>query len=190
MPQHATQLLLVIFAFISRHVGAKVAAKIDESMQTAQDYAVCVINPPPDLFDTDAYKAFFGRYGDIVSVSMALNNGALLEAIGDKKECETRLLETVEGERLLEAEEKGYGIELQQPPLAKRILHALGLYSDPLFLWREREALKTRMAAAVEHQSKYAKVKRVFILFATEAVRVLNRLICCLGYQAPILAHD
>lgn len=166
------------------------AAKIDESMQTAQDYAVCVINPPPDLFDTDAYKAFFGRYGDIVSVSMALNNGALLEAIGDKKECETRLLETVEGERLLEAEEKGYGIELQQPPLAKRILHALGLYSDPLFLWREREALKARVAAAVEHQSKYAKVKRVFILFSTEAVRVLNRLICCLGYQAPILAHD
>ncbi len=164
-------LLLVVFAFVSRHVGAKVAAKIDEAMQTAQDYAVCVLNPPPDLFDCDAYKALFARYGDVVSVSLALNNGGLLEAIGDKKECETRLLETVEGERLLEAEEKGHGIELQPPPVHKRLLHALGLYSDPLFLWREREALKARVAAAVEHQATFARVKRVFVIFATETVR-------------------
>lgn len=32
----AVTVLLVVFAFISRHVGTKVAAKIDESMQTAQ----------------------------------------------------------------------------------------------------------------------------------------------------------
>lgn len=163
--------LLVVFAFISRHVGSKVAAKIDESMQTAQDYAVCVLTPPPDVFDCDAYKEFFGRYGDVVSVTLALNNGALLDAIGDKKECETRLLETVEGERLLDADAKGYGIELQQPPLYKRALNALSLYSDPLFLWREREALKARVAAAVEHQAKYARVKRVFVIFATEAAQ-------------------
>jgi hypothetical protein len=206
-----TQLLLVIFAFISRHVGAKVAAKIDEvcvralvvsddrwegmqechtqtrsrppqpttappqhpqSMQTAQDYAVCVLNPDPGFFDCDAYKTLFSRYGDVVSVTLALNNGALLEAIRDKKELETRLGETVEGERLLEAEEKGYGIELQPPTLLKRLLHSLGLYSDPLFVWREREAVKARVAAAVEHQSTYARVKRVFVIFATETVRV------------------
>lgn len=130
------------------------------------------LHPPtsthPTCSDT---QAFFSKYGDVVSVSLALNNGALLEAIAAKKECETRLKETVEGTRLLEAEAQGYGIELQPSPLHKRLLHALGFYSDPLFLWQEREQLKARVAAAVEHQSKHARVKRVFIIFATETVR-------------------
>lgn len=37
------------------------AETIDESQQTAQDYAVVVHNPPPAVKDPDAYKAFFAR---------------------------------------------------------------------------------------------------------------------------------
>ena len=104
-----------------------------------------VVNPPRDIKDPDAYRDLFCKYGEVVSVTLALNNGWLLTAIAQKKEVERKLAETVEGNRLLEAEELGCTWYMDQSPLWKRLMFAIGLYEDTVLLWGERERLKTEV---------------------------------------------
>ena len=97
------------------------------------------------MTDADAYKGLFSQFGEVVSVTLALNNGWLLTTLANKKEIERRLAETVEGNRLLEAERLGYAWAVDQSPLWKRVLFAVGLYEDSVLLWSFRERLKLQV---------------------------------------------
>jgi hypothetical protein len=43
------------------------------------DYTVCIELPPPQWTDPDAYYERFKQYGDIVFITVCLNNGALMQ---------------------------------------------------------------------------------------------------------------
>jgi len=148
---------------------------VDEVQQTAQDYSVCVLNPPPDLLDPNVYHAFFSNYGNVCGVTIALNNGGLLTAVAAKKEIETRLRESLEGERMLEAEAEGWGLRIDPQPVWKRVGAALGLYEDAIVLWRQRGVLQKRIKVAAETQVEHAKAKRVFVIFNTGNDLTLKR---------------
>lgn len=60
-------------------------AEIDESQQTTQDYSVWIRNPLPTVYDTDTYKRFFEKFGEVVSVTVAKKNGDLIDALAERK---------------------------------------------------------------------------------------------------------
>jgi len=175
MTDFAVVILLVLFALVSRHVSGTIYARVEEVQQTAQDYSVCVLNPPPDLLDPNVYHAFFSNYGDVCGVTIAMNNGGLLTAVAAKKEIETRLCESLEGERMLEAEAEGWGLRIDPQPVWKRVGAALGLYEDAIVLWRQRGVLQKRIKVAAETQVEHAKAKRVFVIFNTGNDLTLKR---------------
>lgn len=56
----------------------KVEDKLDEAVQTAQDYSVVVKDPPPDAVDPDEFNEFFSRFGRVRNITIAKKNKHLL----------------------------------------------------------------------------------------------------------------
>jgi hypothetical protein len=59
--------------------------KLDEAIQTAQDYSVVVNDPTPDALDPDEYKDFFNRFGRVRNVTITKKNAVLLHLLLQKK---------------------------------------------------------------------------------------------------------
>ena len=51
--------------------------------QTAQDYSVVVEDPDPDASDPDEWREFFSQFGEVASISIALDNGHLISLLAD-----------------------------------------------------------------------------------------------------------
>jgi hypothetical protein len=83
-------ILLSVFAVLSTWIETRAIETIDTSQLTAQDYAVCVQNPPISISDPDDYYKHFKQFGDVVFVTIAKNNGPLLKSITLKKEAEVK----------------------------------------------------------------------------------------------------
>jgi hypothetical protein len=56
----------------------KVEDKLDEAVQTAQDYSVVVKDPPPDAVDPDEFNEFFSRFGRVRNITITKKNKPLL----------------------------------------------------------------------------------------------------------------
>lgn len=78
-------IVIIVFAVIARYVEKQSVEAIDVSQQTAQDYSVCITNPPENALKPDEYLNFFSQFGEVVMITVALNNGALIKAIADRK---------------------------------------------------------------------------------------------------------
>ena len=122
---------------------------IPHTLTHTQDYSCCIKNPPPDLRDIDKYHQRFRQYGDIVTITLALDNGHLLDCIARKKEVEKKLAESLEGTRLLEAERVDYDVHVEQSRLWKKAAFALGLYEDTSLLWKQRQHLKAAVSIKI-----------------------------------------
>lgn len=77
--------LICLFALFGGYLEDKVVTKIDVSQQTSQDYSVVVTNPPEDVNDPEEYFKFFSKFGDVVLVTIAINNGSLITALAQRK---------------------------------------------------------------------------------------------------------
>jgi hypothetical protein len=53
--------------------------------QTAQDYSVEVLDPEADAHDPDEWYEFFSHFGEVASISVALDNGDLLRALAESR---------------------------------------------------------------------------------------------------------
>merc|ERR1719502_2055755 len=60
--------------------------EMDESVQTAQDYSVCVADPPPDAKECDEWKDYFSQFGVVAAVTVAIDNTKILKALGREKD--------------------------------------------------------------------------------------------------------
>jgi hypothetical protein len=84
--------IIVLFALFAGKLEKSSVEKIDVSQQTTQDYSVMISNPPANVTDPENYKAFFSQFnGEIVFISVALNNGELIKKIADRKVIESIL---------------------------------------------------------------------------------------------------
>ena len=63
----------------SNACNMQISEELDESVQTAQDYAIMVDDPYPDDYDPDAWQAFFSQFGWVTFVTIAFDNGELLK---------------------------------------------------------------------------------------------------------------
>lgn len=191
---------LLCFAVASKKVEDAAAAAIDNAQQTTQDYAVEVLNAPrqskvraasvcfggddrpmqtdaiptPTTQDPEAFASYFRRWGDVVFVTVALDNGRLLRLLRRRRELRARLQTSIDGMSLLEAERGGASPETLLPPapsLLKRLCYRLGLYSHASLLAREYLRLQQRVAAEAAKGPQRSGVKRVYAVFNTEAAQ-------------------
>jgi len=84
-------IVFCIFAVLSKYMEKTIVTKIDVSQQTTQDYSVECTNPPLNCLDIEVYYNFFSKFGEVVLVSIATTNGALLKALADRKAVECTL---------------------------------------------------------------------------------------------------
>lgn len=61
-------LVFVAGVFAIMFIEDRWSVRLDEAIQTAQDYSLVVMNPPEGAFDIDEWKQFFQNYGDVVYV--------------------------------------------------------------------------------------------------------------------------
>jgi hypothetical protein len=78
-------IVIIIFALVARYIEKQSVEAIDVSQQTAQDYSVCITNPPENALKPDDYHSFFSQFGEVVLITVALNNGLLIKKIADRK---------------------------------------------------------------------------------------------------------
>jgi hypothetical protein len=79
--------VVVLFAILVAlsFYQSKVAEKIDVSEQTAQDYSVIVQDPDKCATDPEEWRAFFSKFGHVTYVTVALDNGDLLQALASRR---------------------------------------------------------------------------------------------------------
>ncbi|KAH8067917.1 hypothetical protein JL721_7135 [Aureococcus anophagefferens] len=73
----ATGVAVVLLAIFVATVAGK-ARKIDEAVQTPQDYSVMVTDPDADADDADEWRQFFARFGAVRAVTITRNNARLV----------------------------------------------------------------------------------------------------------------
>ena len=73
----ATGVAVVMLAIFVATVAGK-ARKIDEAVQTPQDYSVMVTDPDADADDADEWRQFFARFGAVRAVTITRNNARLV----------------------------------------------------------------------------------------------------------------
>lgn len=86
-----TCVILGTFVFALKYFESKNIEQIDLAQQTPQDYAVRVTRVPKHVKNPDAYYGFFKKWGDVVFVSVALNNGPLLKKMADSREMDEEI---------------------------------------------------------------------------------------------------
>jgi len=76
----ATALLCVV-VFIYVQWTAEAYRRLDEAVQTPQDYTLTVLDPDGDADDPREWREFFQTYGRVRCVTVARSNGRLLDAL-------------------------------------------------------------------------------------------------------------
>jgi hypothetical protein len=63
----------------------RLAAEIDVSVQTLQDYSVMISDPDADACDPDEWERFMSQFGEVAVVTVHKNNGDLLHILAKRE---------------------------------------------------------------------------------------------------------
>lgn len=77
----ASLLFICLAIFLLQKAAKTQLINLDNASLTTTDYAVEVRNPPKDARDPDEWKAFFGQFGEVASITIALDNEELVRAL-------------------------------------------------------------------------------------------------------------
>lgn len=161
--------------------------EMDESVQTTQDYSVCVADPPPDAKECDEWKDYFSQFGVVAAVTVAIDNTKILKALGREKD----LRRAKKLEQLYDDDEALGDIEDDEKAEAfvaccratkvcaffADVLQAAGVGRDMAWCDRELEKNKAALEEALKEEHDHAAMK-VYVTFDTEhgQRRCLNEL--------------
>jgi hypothetical protein len=84
-PDIVITFILLIIALCSGYLQSYFIGKVDKDNLTTSDYSVQIDNPPYTISDPDEYYRHFSAFGDVVLVTIAMNNGDLISAMAEKK---------------------------------------------------------------------------------------------------------
>ena len=161
-----TMAILIVFILCLKKFEEKNVEDIDLSQQTTQDYAIRVTNLPDKLNDPDEYRDFFKKWGDVVFVSLAPDNGELLKSLADMRELE----EVLRARQAADLEDTVNGkpiVRQAELPPDKLFLQQFGLYMNTDYLNAKKEATMEKIKALVGNKSA-RKNKAVYVVFNTE----------------------
>lgn len=85
--------MFLLLNVIASNFGEYFEDKVDDSIQTAKDYAVVVINPPTDADNMHDWYEFFSTYGDVRYITIHRANAVLVDAMTKTHVLEKKLLE-------------------------------------------------------------------------------------------------
>ena len=85
-------IIFVIVFFASKFVEQRIEEKLDETVQTSQDYSVEVLDPNDDADDPDEWYRFFKQFGTVRYITIIRRNSMLTDLIM-KKHTYTRKLQ-------------------------------------------------------------------------------------------------
>jgi hypothetical protein len=73
--------------FVMNLISKRRQVRLDEESQTASDYSVQVVNPPPDAIDPDEWKDFFAQFEDtqVSVVTVAVDNEELIRTLEQRR---------------------------------------------------------------------------------------------------------
>jgi hypothetical protein len=77
-------LLLLIIFYLNMFID-EVEDRMDEVIQTAQDYSIVVRDPPPNATSPDEYQQFFQRFGRVKYVTVTKKNKFLHQLLLQKQ---------------------------------------------------------------------------------------------------------
>jgi len=77
--------VLLLAALLATCLQGRLVQQLDKEHLTPSDYSVRVDNPPRNVSNPDEYYRFFSKFGDVVLVTIAYNNGQLVESMAAKK---------------------------------------------------------------------------------------------------------
>jgi hypothetical protein len=165
-PQQAYVVIISMFTFVIGLVAVnwkivKHRRKTDDRHPTALSYSVCVHSPEKDAVDPDEWADFFSRWGDVAAVTIALNNGKLMNALADQMHIHEMITSFENGYRPV--------FELNWLPNGiRQRLQPFGVCKDAEF-WR-KAALEVKVKLHERVVQKYLPNK-IFVSFNRELDR-------------------
>lgn len=86
--------LLAITILLSKLVESQIEVKLDESIQTVQDYSIEVLDPNPDADDPDEWKRFFSQFGPVAYITVVRRNSDLTSLLLRKHQLALKIKES------------------------------------------------------------------------------------------------
>lgn len=84
-------IIFVIFIIIVNTYEDNIVRQIDNDQQTTQDYSIWVKNPPAEYCDPQDYYEFFAKFGEVCFITVAKNNGDLIDILSERKALQEKL---------------------------------------------------------------------------------------------------
>ncbi len=171
IPDIVVVVVLLLFNLTAKKAESIAVEAIDVSQQTPQDYSVCIHSPPSNFIDPDRYYRQYSKYGEIVFVTVVLNNGKLLKEISEKRviDHQIKALRATEQRRRREAGNSSVNILETETKLPwwKTMLQPLGLFKTLESLELRRKKVKAAIQKTCTTE-EFFKPKRAYIIFNKE----------------------
>jgi hypothetical protein len=170
-------IFLLIFTIYMTRVEDDLIEQIDEGQQTTQDYAIWVKNPSPTLDSPEEYYNFFSKFGEVCYITIAKNNGDLIDALAERKSCH---------EKIKDLEDAGITDDMLTKDWARSLCISAG-FAVGLEQLKSRVNELTTIIEAKRKQN-YAPW-RVFVVFNREEDQVYCK-DCLSGFKNRMNFHE
>ena len=119
-------LVLSVLTFMKKYSERYIKIKLDEAVQTTQDYSVMVSDPDEDATDPNEWFKFFSRFGTVRYVTITRKNFSLRKILL-KRHLLLRLFKKEERDKILA---RNKNEKLPIVPLHIKILQYIGYHRD------------------------------------------------------------
>ena len=173
MVNFGSVLLVILGVIVLAGYLKKKQVVFDLDEQTAQDYSICVHNPPDDAHDPEEWKNFFNNLTKdcemhVTTCTVALNNDELLSSLGERREVLAKLKNALPDtdiniweENIDELKDESNKILRDTYPIFRPVSNTFGVPA----LCRKLENLNKKI---VEDAQRDHHVNSVFVMFETE----------------------
>ena len=140
-----------LFAFfLTRYLERYLRAKLDEAIQTPQDYSVVVNDPNSDASDPHEWKEYFSRFGKVRYVTVVRNNYQLCTLLLQRNFILRRFGDSERIKFSSHTERVTHLISGKRPGLWTRILQRLGVGRDRDYNLLKLSAVNESLAKAIK----------------------------------------
>lgn len=158
--------LFIIGALAIRARQNSLEVYFDEDEQTAQDYSICVLNPPADAHDPDEWKSFFENNFDchVTVCTVDVDNDWLVNLLARRREILEIFELTLPG---VEITEENLEAEAEKSKESEGFMNMLGLAKSTNQLYAEYKTVCENISKEVHRE--FRGTSSVFVTFETEA---------------------
>jgi hypothetical protein len=128
---------------------------VTEMRQTSSDYSLVVNDPPSNAYDPDEWEQYFSPYGEVVAVTILVDNGELLERLAKRRYLKTMV--------------ESMGDKQYRPSIGaqhRALLNSFGVGRDKVYYIEQYQ--QNEMALHIMMREEY-QVTKVYVTFEHQA---------------------